>query len=239
MSTTKGPKDVHGYGGSGGSGGSGASLRQPLGRLVELQQLQLDRRQAQLVAQQQLCQRVQGTVDRLEALGAHATLSGTQLPGLAQNSAAYKQAILAWADQQRQELVRRQAELAQARAETLAAARRQESLRLVLDRAEAGARREAQRQEQKRQDEIASRCTGLPGLWNARVASTSVASSAGASTSGAAAASASASAAAGSPVTRSAEATPVSVTGFKPQPVWVALVQGSLIDTLGGARHGD
>ncbi|OWQ93144.1 hypothetical protein CDN99_01185 [Roseateles aquatilis] len=136
------------------------AMRRNLGRLAELQQLRLDRHQAKLVAQQQLCQRVQGTVDRLEALGAHATLSGAQLPGLAQNSAAYKQAMLGWADRQREELVRREAELVQVRAETLAAARKQESLRQLVERADVQARAEQARREQKRQDEIAGQCTG-------------------------------------------------------------------------------
>lgn len=136
--------------------GSQDSLRRSLGKLAELQQLQLDRQQAKLVAQQQLCQRVQGTVDRLDALGAQATLSGVALPGLAQNSAAYKQAMRGWADQQRAELARREAELALAKADTLAAARKQETLRQLVDRADARARTEQARRDQKGQDEIAS-----------------------------------------------------------------------------------
>lgn len=136
--------------------GSQDSLRRSLGKLAELQQLQLDRQQAKLVAQQQLCQRVQGTVDRLDALGAQATLSGVALPGLAQNSAAYKQAMRGWADQQRAELARREAELALAKADTLAAARKQETLRQLVDRADARVRVEQARRDQKGQDEIAS-----------------------------------------------------------------------------------
>ncbi len=136
--------------------GSSTSTQRQLGRLLELQQLQLDRQQAQLVAQQQLCQRVQGTVQRLEALSAHASLAGSQLPGLAQNSAVYKQAMLAWADQQRQELARRQADLAQAQTEAMASARRQASLQQLLSLADARALVEAQRREQKRDDEVAS-----------------------------------------------------------------------------------
>ncbi len=136
--------------------GTPTTTQRQLGRLLELQQLQLDRQQAQLVAQQQLCQRVQGTVQRLESLGAHASLAGSQLPGLAQNSAVYKQAMLAWADQQRQELVRRQAELAQAQAQALESARRQASLKQLLSLADARAQVDAQRREQKRDDEVAS-----------------------------------------------------------------------------------
>ncbi|WP_431051831.1 hypothetical protein [Roseateles sp. L2-2] len=135
--------------------GSQDSLRRSLGRLAELQQLQLDRQQAKLVAQQQLCRRVQGTVERLDALGAQATLSGVALPGLAQNSAAYKQAMRGWADQQRAELARRQAELELARADTLAAARKQETLRQLMQRADERVRVESIRKEQKAQDEIA------------------------------------------------------------------------------------
>ena len=144
------------------------SLRRSLGRLAELQQLQLDRQQAKLVAQQQLCRRVQGTVERLEALGAHATLAGAQLPGLAQNSAAYKQAMLGWADRQREELARGQAELEVVRAETLAAARKQETLRQLVERADVKARTEQARREQKGQDEIASQAGGggAPGARN-------------------------------------------------------------------------
>lgn len=143
--------------------GSQDSLRRSLGKLAELQQLQLDRQQAKLVAQQQLCQRVQGTVDRLDALGAQATLSGVALPGLAQNSAAYKQAMRGWADQQRAELARREAELALAKADTLAAARKQETLRQLVDRADARARIEQARRDQKGQDEIASQSSAQRG----------------------------------------------------------------------------
>ncbi len=135
--------------------GSQDPLRRSLGKLAELQQHQLDRQQAKLVAQQQLCQRVQGTVDRLDALGAQATLSGVALPGLAQNSAAYKQAMRGWADQQRAELARREAELALARADMLAAARKQETLRQLMQRADERVRVESIRKEQKAQDEIA------------------------------------------------------------------------------------
>jgi flagellar export protein FliJ len=135
---------------------SSESMRRQLGTLAGLQQLRLDRQQARLAAQQQLCQRVQGTVERLEALGAQATLSGVALPGLMQNSAAYKQAMLSWADRQREELARREAELTQVRAETLAAARQQETLRLLLERADARVRAEQARREQKAQDEIAA-----------------------------------------------------------------------------------
>ncbi|MDH0868339.1 flagellar export protein FliJ [Mitsuaria sp. GD03876] len=143
------------------SGSSKDSLRRGLGTLAGLQQLQLDRQQARLAEQQRLCQRVQGTVDRLEALGAQATLTGTLLPGLAQNSAAYKQAMLGWADRQREELARRQAELEQARADTLAAARKQETLRQLVERADERARTEQARRDQKGQDEIAAqRATG-------------------------------------------------------------------------------
>ena len=138
------------------SAGSHDALRRRLGTLAELQQLQVERQQARLVAEQQLCRRVQGTVDRLEALGAQATLSGVTMPGLMQNSAAYKQAMLAWADQQRAELARREAELALARADALAAARKQQSLQLLVGRADARARAESARREQRGQDELAT-----------------------------------------------------------------------------------
>lgn len=135
---------------------SDASLQRNLARLVELQQLAVERRQAEFATQQQLCQRVRKTVEKLESLSAQASLSGTQTPGLAQNNAAYKQAMLAWADQQRQELARREAELAQTQQSVMAAARREESLQLLLQRADTRVRSAEARREQKRQDEIAA-----------------------------------------------------------------------------------
>lgn len=135
-------------------------LEQNLGQLVHLQQLALERQQAQLLAQARLCERVEGTVQRLESLSAHASLAGvpaggTSLPGLAQNSAAYKQAMLAWADQQRQELARRQQELAQAQAATLAVARKKETLLQLQQRVAVQLRLDGERREQKRQDDLA------------------------------------------------------------------------------------
>ena len=135
---------------------SDASLQRNLARLVELQQLTVERQQAEFASQQQLCARVRRTVERLESLGAQASLSGTQLPGLAQNHAAYKQAMLNWAEQQRQELARREAELDQARQAVLAAARREESLQTLLQRTGERVRSAEARREQKQQDEIAN-----------------------------------------------------------------------------------
>lgn len=142
---------------------SDASMQRNLARLVELQQLTVERQQAELANQQQLCQRVRRTVEKLESLSAQASLSGTQMPGLAQNNAAYKQAMLAWADQQRQELVRREEELAQTREAVMAAARREESLQLLLQRTGDRVRSAEARREQKQQDEIASQ-SQLGGL---------------------------------------------------------------------------
>lgn len=141
-----------------------------LSRLVELQRLTVERRQAEFAQQQQLCARVGGTVARLESLGAQATLTGTQLPGLAQNNAAYKQAMLNWADQQRQELARREAELARTQADLKAASLREETLQKLLDRAGERARIDENRREQRLQDEVASQSGGLnsgfgPSCW--------------------------------------------------------------------------
>ncbi|MCH7345279.1 flagellar FliJ family protein [Pelomonas sp. CA6] len=142
------------------SGHGSEHLQRSLGRLIGLQSLALERQQAQLAEQQRLCERVQGTVQRLEALSAQASLSGTVLPGLAQNGAAYKQAMLAWADQQRQELAHREAELALARNATLALARKKESLQQLLDRVDQRLHLEGTRREQKRQDDLALQAWG-------------------------------------------------------------------------------
>lgn len=147
------------------------SLQRQLGRLVELEQLRLERQQAALVAQARLCERVQLTVQRLEALGSHASLASLH-PSLALNSAAYKDTMLAWARQQRQELERREVELTQARQQALAQARKTESLGLLLTRVDQQARCEQRRREQKRQDEIAQqgRLGGLHGqAWGSDV----------------------------------------------------------------------
>lgn len=132
------------------------SLHQQLARLIELREQELERCRSQVAGKQQLRDRFQGAVNRLEAL--HAQLGSTVdfRPELASNAARYKQALQDNIAQHRHELALREAELAAARQGLLDVARRQEANNRLIERLRAELRRQQERAEQKRQDEMAA-----------------------------------------------------------------------------------
>jgi flagellar export protein FliJ len=139
---------------------SSQHLQRSLGRLITLREHELDRHQAQLATKQQLRERYVGTVQRLEQLNQQIGPTGASLPSLAANSAAYKQAVLQWAEQQRQDLALHEADMAAQRQTMLVVARKQEALGQLLGRVEARVLSEQSRREQKSQDDLAGQ------VWN-------------------------------------------------------------------------
>lgn len=134
---------------------SNQHLQRSLGRLISLRERELDRHQAQLASKQQLRERYAGTVERLEQLSDQIGPTGASLPSLASNSADYKQAVLQWAEQQRQDLALHEADMAAQRQAMLVVARKQEALGQLLGRVQARAQSEQGRREQKSQDDLA------------------------------------------------------------------------------------
>ncbi|MET0518976.1 MAG: flagellar export protein FliJ [Burkholderiaceae bacterium] len=134
---------------------SAEHLQQSLAQLIALRERELDRHKAELAGKEQLRQRYLSMVQRLETLNAQIGPTGNALPSLAGNSAAYKQAVLQWAETQRQSLVLHEADMAAQRASLLAAARQQEAYQQLLARNEQRAQSARQRAEQKSQDDLA------------------------------------------------------------------------------------
>ncbi len=134
---------------------SSQHLQRSLGRLITLRERELDHHQAQLATKQQLRERYASTVERLEQLNAQIGPTGALMPSLAGNSADYKQAVLQWAEQQRQQLTLHEADMAVQRQAMLAVARKQEALGQLLGRVELRTRSELDRREQKVQDDLA------------------------------------------------------------------------------------
>jgi flagellar export protein FliJ len=131
-------------------------LQLNLRRLVDLRGRELERQQAELAAREQLCARSAAAVQRLEALNAQLGPTGASSPSLAVNGADYKQAVMQWADQQRQHLAAHEADVAAQRQTVLAVARRQEAVGQLLDRVGARLQAEDARHEQRGQDELAA-----------------------------------------------------------------------------------
>ncbi|HEX2011917.1 MAG TPA: flagellar export protein FliJ [Roseateles sp.] len=130
-------------------------LQRSLQRLMGLRERELERHQAQLAAKEQLRARYVSTVERLEQLNAQIGPTGAALPSLAANSAVYKQAVMQWAEQQRQDLALHEADMAAQRESMLAVARKQEAFGQLLGRVDARLLAARGRQEQKQQDDLA------------------------------------------------------------------------------------
>lgn len=130
-------------------------LQLNLRRIVDLRGRELEHHRAELAAKEQLRARSAAAVQRLEALNAQLGPTGASSPSLAVNGADYKQAVMQWADQQRQHLAAHEADVAVQRQAVLAVARKQEAVGQLLDRVGARLRAEDERRQQKGQDELA------------------------------------------------------------------------------------
>lgn len=131
------------------------NMKQSLVQLMALRERELEQHQAQLAAKQQLRERYAATVQRLEQLNSQIGPTGAAVPTLAANSAVYKQAVMQWAEQQRQDLALHEADMAVQRQAMLAVARQQEAYAQLLARVEQRAKSEQMRREQKFTDDVA------------------------------------------------------------------------------------
>ncbi|QPF74167.1 flagellar export protein FliJ [Roseateles sp. DAIF2] len=146
-------------------------MKQSLAQLIELRERELERYQAKLATQEQLRARYASTVQRLEQLNAQIGPTGAAVPTLAANNAVYKQAVMQWAEQQRQDLALHEADMAVQRQAMLEVARKQEAYGQLLARMSAQALRESQRREQKQQDDLAGQVwqRSTPGGFDAPI----------------------------------------------------------------------
>lgn len=130
-------------------------MQHQLGQLMTLREREIEQQQAQLAGKERLRDRYAASLQRLEQLNAQIGASGGACASLAGNSADYKQAVLQWAEQQRQQLAQHDAEIAVQRQTMLAMARKQQATGQLLGRAQAVLQGEERRAEQKSSDEIA------------------------------------------------------------------------------------
>lgn len=131
------------------------AFQQSLSQLIMLREREVERHQAQLAEKEQLRTRYVNTMARLDELNNQVGPTGQAQPCQASNNADYKQAVLHWAEQQRQALARHEAEMAVQRQAMLVVARKQEAYIQLLQRTEARVRSQRQRGEQKLQDDMA------------------------------------------------------------------------------------
>jgi len=134
-------------------------LHANLDQLHALRERSRDQAQQRLAEQQRLCERIAGTVSRLEMLAdsaAAAPADGRLTATLLANQAAYKDRVLDLARGQRQALASGQAAAATARAELMAEVRREAALAQARDQVGERLARDARRQEQKLQDAVAA-----------------------------------------------------------------------------------
>lgn len=132
------------------------SLQRQLTQLIELRERELERHRSEVAGRQHVRDRFLGAVNRLEAL--HAQMGSTVdfRPELASNAASYKLALQGRIAQHRQELALHEADLAAAQQGLLQVARQQEAHGRLVERLQAELRRQGDRAEQKRQDEMAA-----------------------------------------------------------------------------------
>lgn len=131
-----------------------------LAALVELRERDKQLLLAELVAKRELAERYRNNLARLERLcesaGASGSASGAQLSVLSQNRADYKQAVMRMAEGHRNELKLHESDMHLAQQTLTAAVHRHEALDQLLARQREDRQRSRSRNDQKRQDELAS-----------------------------------------------------------------------------------
>lgn len=127
-----------------------------LTRLVELRQRTVDRKQAEVADKQNVRERYQRNLDRLDTLCSNVGPSGVSTLAFSLNNANYKQAVMQLASAHRDDLALHDADLAVSRRALAEAARQREAVDQLLARQRQALQRAQTVQEQKRQDEMAS-----------------------------------------------------------------------------------
>ncbi len=134
-----------------------------LSRLLELREREVERLGADVAARQRVSERYRENLARLQELytstgpSAPVAASGRQAaPAISRNRGDYRQNVMRLAELHRLDLSLHEADLAVARRALGDAVRRQEALRLALQRRAEALRRARQARERKGQDELAS-----------------------------------------------------------------------------------
>jgi flagellar export protein FliJ len=141
------------------SGAKRVNTIRSLDTLVQLRGTQVDRLQADLASQEATRLRYQKNLDRLTALAEGSGASGNALrlaPALALNCGAYKQDVMALADNHRLDLSLHEANMAVAQGRLKDAWVRRELLGKVLGREQDAHAAEKERATRKREDDIAT-----------------------------------------------------------------------------------
>ena len=128
-----------------------------LARLVTLRQSEVDRRQADVADKQQVRDRYQRNLDQLDAMSRNTATRHVSSPSLALNNANYKQTIMRLADSHREDLALHDADMVAARQVLSEASRRCEVMAQLLVRERQTWQRAQSVQEQKDQDEMATK----------------------------------------------------------------------------------
>lgn len=126
-----------------------------LGKLVTMREREQERIGAELGRQRSAQDRMQRSVDRLNAICEAAGPSGAHAMLLAANCAAYKQSVMGLAQEQQRTLDRANAEVEVTRVALHAAFRRREGVAQVLQRREDEWRRAGEVQARKQLDDAA------------------------------------------------------------------------------------
>jgi flagellar export protein FliJ len=133
---------------------------QSLSTVVDLREREKDRLVGELARAQTASDRQRNMLTRLEGLYQSAGASGApraaHLSALSLNCGEYKQAVLRMAQAQREQVSAHDAQLAQARQALTQAVHQHEALGQVLARKQADLAQQVSRQEQKRQDDLAT-----------------------------------------------------------------------------------
>jgi flagellar biosynthesis chaperone FliJ len=135
------------------------NARQPLEnltRLAQLRQLEVDRHLVDVTSKEGLRERYQRNLDRLEALFQRSS-GNYRSPSLALNQANYKQIVMQLSSLHREELALHEADIAASRRALAEISRQHEAIQQLLTRERQNIKRTETVQEQKLQDDMASK----------------------------------------------------------------------------------
>lgn len=127
-----------------------------LGRLVELRGQQVDQLQGVMAGKQAVLRRYESNLQRMTALCAGESVRGTAPIALAANRADYKDSVLQMITQHRQDMTLHEQDMAVTRQALVQASQNRLALSQALAQRQQGLALAQQRQECKRQDELAT-----------------------------------------------------------------------------------
>ncbi|MCW7536522.1 flagellar export protein FliJ [Aquabacterium sp. A7-Y] len=127
-----------------------------LSRLVDLREREVDRLSAEVAAKHAVSERYRRNLERMDALCQGSGATAVLPPALSLNCGNYKQAVIGMSQLHRQDLALHEADMAVTQRALTAAARKHEVFSQLLVRRQDEQRRVVEREEQKRQDEMAT-----------------------------------------------------------------------------------